>query len=136
MEQIGIYREESYFRFFKYIRAVSYTHLFRNKSCSQNVFGLKISLSTENKGIEFEKNSFYVQALAPGEAITLEQMITITENCDPGQAVITFSLDYEDSKATATTGTEAPVSYTHLSVRNPDNQGTGIFYEGKCTRNQ
>lgn len=33
-------------------------------------------------------------------------MITITENCDPGQAVITFSLDYEDSKATATTGTE------------------------------
>ena len=58
---------------------------FRNKSCSQNVFGLKISLSTENKGIE---------------------MITITENCDPGQAVITFSLDYEDSKATATTGTE------------------------------
>ena len=79
---------------------------FRNKSCSQNVFGLKISLSTENKGIEFEKNSFYVQALAPGEAITLEQMITITENCDPGQAVITFSLDYEDSKATATTGTE------------------------------
>ena len=79
---------------------------FRNKSCSQNVFGLKISLSTENKGIEFEKNSFYVQVLAPGEAITLEQMITITENCDPGQAVITFSLDYEDSKATATTGTE------------------------------
>ena len=78
---------------------------FRNKSCSQNVFGLKISLSTENKGIEFEKNSFYVQVLAPGEAITLEQMITITENCDPGQAVITFSLDYEDSKATATTGT-------------------------------
>ena len=64
------------------------------------------SLSTENKGIEFEKNSFYVQVLAPGEAITLEQMITITENCDPGQAVITFSLDYEDSKATATTGTE------------------------------
>ena len=59
-----------------------------------------------NKGIEFEKNSFYVQVLAPGEAITLEQMITITENCDPGQAVITFSLDYEDSKATATTGTE------------------------------
>ncbi|MFR8888312.1 hypothetical protein, partial [Anaerobutyricum hallii] len=79
---------------------------FRNKSCSQNVFGLKISLSTENKGIEFEKNSFYVQVLAPGEAITLEQMITITENCDPGQAVITFSLDYEDLKATATTGTE------------------------------
>ncbi|WP_368230613.1 hypothetical protein [Blautia wexlerae] len=79
---------------------------FRNKSCSQNVFGLKISISTENKGIEFEKNSFYVQVLAPGEAITLEQMITITENCDPGQAVITFSLDYEDSKATATTGTE------------------------------
>ncbi len=79
---------------------------FRNKSCSQNVFGLKISLSTENKGIEFEKNSFYVQVLAPGEAITLEEMITITENCDPGQAVITFSLDYEDSKATATTGTE------------------------------
>ena len=64
---------------------------FRNKSCSQNVFGLKISLSTENKGIEFEKNSFYVQVLAPGEAITLEQMITITENCDPGQAVIAFT---------------------------------------------
>ena len=67
---------------------------------------LEAGSTTENKGIEFEKNSFYVQVLAPGEAITLEQMITITENCDPGQAVITFSLDYEDSKATATTGTE------------------------------
>ena len=79
---------------------------FRNKSRSQNVFGLKISLSTETKGIEFERNSFYVQRLTPGEAITLKQKITIAEDCDPGQATISFSLDYEDSKATAATGTE------------------------------
>ena len=42
-------------------------------------------------------------------------MITITENCDPGQAVITFSLDYEDSKATATTGYRITVFSDHTT---------------------
>ena len=48
---------------------------FRNKSRSQNVFGLKISISADTKGIEFERNSFYVQRLTPGEAITLKQKV-------------------------------------------------------------
>ena len=61
---------------------------FRNKSRSQNVFGLKISISADTKGIEFERSSFYVQRLTPG------------------QATVSFSLDYEDSKATGATGTE------------------------------
>ena len=56
------------------------------------------------------------------------------EDCTPGQATVSFSLDYEDSKATGATGTETlsfqitqparakleasdiPVSYTHLAV--------------------
>ena len=80
--------------------------VFRNKSRSQNVFGLKISLSTETKGIEFAKNSFYVQRLTPGEAITLKSLMTIAEDTAPGQVTVTFSLEYEDSKATAATGTE------------------------------
>ena len=80
---------------------------FRNKSRSQNVFGLKISLSTETKGIEFAKNSFYVQRLTPGEAITLKSAITIVEDTEPGPVTVTFALEYEDSKATAATGTES-----------------------------
>ena len=80
---------------------------FRNKSRSQNVFGLKISLSTETKGIEFAKNSFYVQRLTPGEAITLKSAITIAEDTEPGPVTVTFALEYEDSKATAATGTES-----------------------------
>ncbi|MGO5541942.1 hypothetical protein ACTQWG_05445 [Blautia sp. HCP3S3_H10_1] len=80
---------------------------FRNKSRSQNVFGLKISLSTETKGIEFERNSFYVQRLTPGEAITLKQKMTLTEDCEPGTAQIVFALDYEDSRATSATGSES-----------------------------
>lgn len=56
---------------------------FRNKSRSQNVFGLKISISADTKGIEFERNSFYVQRLTPGEAITLKQKVTIAEDCTP-----------------------------------------------------
>lgn len=79
---------------------------FRNKSRSQNVFGLKISISADTKGIEFERSSFYVQRLTPGEAITLKQKVTIAEDCAPGQATVSFSLDYEDSKATGATGTE------------------------------
>ncbi|MGO4945092.1 COG1361 S-layer family protein [Blautia sp. Sow4_E7] len=79
---------------------------FRNKSRSQNVYGLKISLSTETKGIEFDKNSFYVQRLTPGEAITLKQNLSIAEDTEPGQVMILFSLEYEDSKATGATGTE------------------------------
>lgn len=82
------------------------TATFRNKSRSQNVFGLKISLSTETKGIEFGQNSFYVQRLTPGEAITLKSAITIAEDTQPGPVTVTFSLKYEDSKATAATGTE------------------------------
>nr|WP_294666241.1 hypothetical protein [uncultured Blautia sp.] len=79
---------------------------FRNKSRSQNVYGLKISLSTETKGICFDRNSFYVQRLTPGEAITLKQNISIEEDTAPGQVTVTFSLEYEDSRATSATGTE------------------------------
>ena len=79
---------------------------FRNKSRSQNVYGLKISLSTETKGISFDRNSFYVQRLTPGEAITLKQNISIAKDMEPGQASVTFSLEYEDSRATGATGTE------------------------------
>ena len=86
------------------IKAMTVT--FCNKSRSQNIFGLKVSLSTENKGIEFERNSFYVPRLTPGETTTLKQNITIAEDAPAGQAAITFSLDYEDSKATGATGTE------------------------------
>lgn len=82
------------------------TVTFCNKSRSQNIFGLKISLSTETKGIEFDRNSFYVPRLTPGETTTLKQNITIAEDTPAGQAVITFTFDYEDSKATGTTGTE------------------------------
>ena len=79
---------------------------FRNKSRSQNVYGLKISLSTETKGIEFDKNSFYVQRLTPGEAITLTQNLSIAEDIEPGQVAILFSLEYEDSKASSVNSTE------------------------------
>ena len=79
---------------------------FRNKSRSQNVYGLKISLSTETKGIEFDKNSFYVQRLTPGEAITLTQNLSIAEDTEPGQVTILFSLEYEDSKASSANSTE------------------------------
>ena len=64
----------------------------RNKSRSQNVYGLKISISADTKGIEFERNSFYVQRLTPGEAITLQLKVTIAEDCTPGQATVSFSL--------------------------------------------
>ena len=79
---------------------------FRNKSRSQNVYGLKISLSTETKGIEFDKNSFYVQRLTPGESITLTQNLSIAEDTEPGQVTILFSLEYEDSKASSANSTE------------------------------
>ena len=79
---------------------------FRNKSRSQNVYGLKISLSTETKGIEFDKNSFYAQRLTPGEAITLTQNLSIAEDTEPGQVTILFSLEYEDSKASSANSTE------------------------------
>lgn len=80
--------------------------IFRNKSRSQNVYGLKISLSTETKGIEFDKNSFYVQRLTPGEAITLTQNLSIAEDTEPGEVAILFSLEYEDSKASSVNSTE------------------------------
>ena len=79
---------------------------FRNKSRSQNVFGLKISISADTKGIEFERNSFYVQRLTPGEAITPEAKGHYSRGLYSGRATVSFSLDYEDSKATGATGTE------------------------------
>ena len=79
---------------------------FQNKSRSQNIFGLKISPSTETTGIEFDKNSFYVRRLTPGESVTINPVMTIAKDAQPGQVTLSFSLEYEDSKATAATGTE------------------------------
>ena len=57
--------------------------------------------------MNFERKLFfYVSETDPGEAITLKQKVTIAEDCTPGQATVSFSLDYEDSKASGATGTE------------------------------
>lgn len=79
---------------------------FQNKSRSQKVFGLKISLSTETEGITFSRNSFYVPRLTPGESATITPTMTIAKDAQPGQVTLSFSLEYEDSKATGATGAE------------------------------
>lgn len=60
---------------------------FHNKSRSQNIFGLKISPSTETTGIEFVKNSFYVQRLTPGESVTINPLMTIAKDAQPVEPV-------------------------------------------------
>ena len=90
---------------------------FHNKSRSQNIFGLKISPSTETTGIEFDKNSFYVQRLTPGESVTINPLMTIAKDAQPGQVTLSFSLEYEDSKATGSTGAETLTFHIVQPVR-------------------
>lgn len=87
----------------------------KNYSEVQPLYNLKVTISAENPGVQFSKNSFYVQAAAPGEAVFLETTVRIAPDAADGAGALVLEMEYEDKKGNALSGRETAV----LSVRQP-----------------
>ncbi len=88
---------------------------FRNRSGSQSLYNLKISVSAEESGLRFSQNSFYFASAAPGEAIQVETGLRAAADAAGGEIPIAFEFEYEDKRGNAIVGRETMA----LFVRQP-----------------
>lgn len=81
--------------------------VFQNKSASQGIYNLKVSLGTESSDLTLGQKSFYFSKVAAGGTITLTEQIKIAADAKGGPIPIGITFEYEDVKGTAVTGTES-----------------------------
>ena len=93
----------------KTLEAGSSEHLtasFRNRSASEEMYNLKITASSSGNGLKLGKNSWYFTKVSPGENAVLESLLAVAKDAESAENTLTFTFEYEDSKGTASTGTE------------------------------
>ena len=82
------------------------TASFRNRSASEEMYNLKITAASAGNGLKLGKNSWYFTKVSPGENAVLESLLTVAKDAESAENTLTFTFEYEDSKGTASTGTE------------------------------
>lgn len=93
----------------KTLEAGSSEHLtasFRNRSASEEMYNLKITAASAGNGLKLGKNSWYFTKVSPGENAVLESLLAVAKDAESAENTLTFTFEYEDSKGTASTGTE------------------------------
>ena len=93
----------------KTLEAGSSEHLtasFRNRSASEEMYNLKITAAYAGNGLKLGKNSWYFTKVSPGENAVLESLLAVAKDAESAENTLTFTFEYEDSKGTASTGTE------------------------------
>lgn len=91
------------------------TAAFQNRSLSEEMYNLKITAASSSAGLKLRKNSWYFAKISPGENATLESLLTVSKDAESAENTLTFTFEYEDSKGTASTGTET----LNLTVTQP-----------------
>ena len=100
--------------------------VFRNQSRDRAVYNLEISLEWEAQGLGFGKTSYYYPSAAAGAALEVPVTIRVSSGAEQQDAVLRFSLEYEDDKGTACTGSEKVI----LDIRQKaEVQASGFFIE-------
>ena len=100
--------------------------VFRNQSRDRAVYNLEISLEWEAQGLGFGKTSYYYPSAAAGAALEVPVTIRVSSGAEQQDAVLRFSLEYEDDKGTACTGSEKVI----LDIRQKaEVQVSGFFME-------
>lgn len=84
----------------------------RNCSDSQEIQNMKVTVSTENKEISFEKNAWYFARVAARGTMDLSQNISVGKKALAEAVPVLFQFEYEDKKGTAYAATET----VYLSV--------------------
>lgn len=79
---------------------------FTNSSVSQSAYNLKITVASDSESVLFQKNSYYISRVSPGETRTLELTASLAADAKAGSLPLTFTFEYEDKKGNALTGTE------------------------------
>ncbi|EET60945.1 hypothetical protein BRYFOR_07011 [Marvinbryantia formatexigens DSM 14469] len=74
--------------------------VFINKSRSDSIYNLKVTLKPADSGLTLSKSSFYFDRVAPQETITLSAWAEAAADASPGGQTITFSFEYENEKGT------------------------------------
>ena len=77
-----------------------------NCSSRYPVENVKVTLTSENKGIVFEKMAWYFENVAPKNVMDLSQTLMVAKKASAEPVQIQFQIEYQDSKGNAYTATE------------------------------
>lgn len=99
---------------------------FQNRSRTESIYNLKVSLDWEEPGLSLPISSGYQEKVSPLGTAEFVWEVRVAVGAEQKEVPLTFTLEYEDEKGTACTGTEKSV----LSVRQQAQvQISGFFLE-------
>ena len=87
------------------------------KNCNRNqsIENMKVILSSDQKDIVFEKNSWYFERVGSGNTIDLSQSISVDKKATAQSVAIQFQFEYEDKEGNNYSSTEI----VNISIRQP-----------------
>lgn len=80
--------------------------VFSNKSESDSIYNLKVTLKTADASLSLTTTSFYFGRVYPQETITLSAYAETAKNAETGKQAVTFLFEYENEKGTVYSATE------------------------------
>lgn len=80
--------------------------VFANKSQSDSIYNLKVTLKPADNSLSLTTTSFYFSRVYPQETITLTTGAAAAAGAGSGQQAVTFSFEYENEKGTVYNASE------------------------------
>lgn len=90
---------------------------FQNTSKQETICNLKITLKAADEAVSLKTASFYFDAVAPGETISLPTSVSVSPAAEQKKVSVDFTFEYENDKGTAYTGTDAATLEISQSVQ-------------------
>lgn len=85
---------------------IQLTVSFRNRSRDRSIYNLKLSVLCEEAGITLGKNSFYFEGIGPQGQAEVDTFLSVSPQAEQKNVAMEFTMEYEDDKGTACTGSE------------------------------
>ncbi|MDO5422341.1 MAG: hypothetical protein Q4F41_01280 [Eubacteriales bacterium] len=85
---------------------VEFTTTFRNRSQSESVYNLKVTLKPADDSISLSKTSFYFERVYPQEVITLTTTAEVSPLVNTQKAAVSFLFEYENVQGNAYSSSE------------------------------
>ncbi len=80
--------------------------VFQNRSQSETVYNLSVSLKAADDSISLSASSFYFDQVAPQDQITIAAIAEAAANAGQKKVSVTFTFDYENVKGTTYSSTQ------------------------------
>ncbi len=79
---------------------------FRNKSCTDAIYNLSVSLKPADESVSLKTTSFYFDTVAPQEAIAIYTIACVSPSAEQKKTTVEFAFSYENQEGMAYNSSE------------------------------